>query len=44
MGLLTLAGEGHGFRKAESRIRAPEAELYFYFEANAASAIRRMIA
>ncbi len=28
--LLTFEGEGHGFRKAESRIRALEAELYFY--------------
>ncbi len=28
--LLTFAGEGHGFRNADSRIRALEAELYFY--------------
>jgi dipeptidyl aminopeptidase/acylaminoacyl peptidase len=28
--LLTFEGEAHGFRKAESRIRALEAELYFY--------------
>jgi dienelactone hydrolase len=28
--LLTFEGEGHGFRRAESRIRALEAELYFY--------------
>ena len=28
--LLTFDGEGHGFRNADSRIRALEAELYFY--------------
>jgi dipeptidyl aminopeptidase/acylaminoacyl peptidase len=28
--LLTFEGEGHGFRSAESRTRALEAELYFY--------------
>jgi dipeptidyl aminopeptidase/acylaminoacyl peptidase len=28
--MLTFEGEGHGFRKADSRIRALEAELYFY--------------
>jgi acetyl esterase/lipase len=28
--MLTFAGEGHGFRKVESSIRALEAELYFY--------------
>ena len=28
--LLTFEGEGHGFRSAESRIRALEAELAFY--------------
>jgi dipeptidyl aminopeptidase/acylaminoacyl peptidase len=27
---LTLEGEGHGFRKAESIVRTLEAELYFY--------------
>jgi dipeptidyl aminopeptidase/acylaminoacyl peptidase len=27
---ITLAGEGHGFRKADSIIRTLEAELYFY--------------
>jgi len=27
---LTLAGEGHGFRKADSIVRTLEAELYFY--------------
>jgi dipeptidyl aminopeptidase/acylaminoacyl peptidase len=27
---LTLAGEGHGFRKADSIMRTLEAELYFY--------------
>lgn len=28
--MLTFEGEGHGFRKAESQIRALAAELYFY--------------
>jgi dipeptidyl aminopeptidase/acylaminoacyl peptidase len=27
---ITLEGEGHGFRKADSIIRTLEAELYFY--------------
>ena len=27
---ITLAGEGHGFRKADSIVRTLEAELYFY--------------
>jgi dipeptidyl aminopeptidase/acylaminoacyl peptidase len=27
---LTLEGEGHGFRKADSIVRTLEAELYFY--------------
>jgi dipeptidyl aminopeptidase/acylaminoacyl peptidase len=27
---ITLEGEGHGFRKAESIVRTLEAELYFY--------------
>ena len=27
---LTLEGEGHGFRKADSVVRTLEAELYFY--------------
>lgn len=27
---MTLAGEGHGFRKADSIVRTLEAELYFY--------------
>jgi dipeptidyl aminopeptidase/acylaminoacyl peptidase len=27
---ITLEGEGHGFRKADSIVRALEAELYFY--------------
>ena len=27
---MTLDGEGHGFRKADSIVRTLEAELYFY--------------
>jgi dipeptidyl aminopeptidase/acylaminoacyl peptidase len=27
---ITLEGEGHGFRKADSIVRTLEAELYFY--------------
>ena len=27
---VTLDGEGHGFRKADSIVRTLEAELYFY--------------
>lgn len=27
---MTLEGEGHGFRKADSIVRTLEAELYFY--------------
>jgi dipeptidyl aminopeptidase/acylaminoacyl peptidase len=30
VGYLVFAGEGHGFRRADSRIRALEAELWFY--------------
>jgi dipeptidyl aminopeptidase/acylaminoacyl peptidase len=30
VGYLTLEGEGHGFRKADSIVRTLEAELYFY--------------
>jgi dipeptidyl aminopeptidase/acylaminoacyl peptidase len=29
---ITLEGEGHGFRKAESIVQTLEAELYFYLK------------